>query len=205
MAEGLRERKMRLTRQQMEQAAVDIAYEEGVSAVTVDRVCAAALVSRSTFFNYFSSLEQAIFGAPLDYDPELTTRILTEWSRDLVVAASLIVLESVRGQADNPITQRRVALFAREPGVASAVSWSSHTSRERLVKVLTEWLDEHPSDERLPGIANETEARLTVGLSILAGDEVQRHVKEVDGELVIEPELYRAVRKQLTDIITPSE
>lgn len=204
MTEGLRERKMRLTREQLEKAAVDIAYEEGVSAVTVDRVCAAAMVSRSTFFNYFPSLEQAIFGGPLEYDPALTSRILTEWSNDLVVAASLIVMESVRGQSDNPVTQRRVALFSREPGVTSAVSWASTTSRERLVSVIVDWLNEHPTNERLPGVPHETEARLTVGLSILMGDEVQRHVKVVDGELVIDPELFRAARRQLNAIVTPT-
>ena len=55
MADGLRQRKMLLTRRRMEQAAVDLAYEEGIASVTVDRICEIAMVSRSTFFNYFPS------------------------------------------------------------------------------------------------------------------------------------------------------
>lgn len=204
MSEGLRERKMRLTRLQMEQAAVDIAYAEGVRAVTVDRVCEAAMVSRSTFFNYFTTLEQAIFGAPLEYEPALTDRILTERSGDLVVASSLIVMESVRGQAENPVTKKRLALFAREPGITSSVSWSSTESRDRLVAVLAAWLDAHPADARLTGTPHETEARLAVGLSIALGDEAQRHVREIDGELGIELETFRDIRSKLTALVTPS-
>ena len=76
MTEGLRERKMRIARRTMEEAAVGLAYDDGVQAVTVDRVCAIAMVSRSTFFNYFPSLEHAIFGPALTYDLALTERIL---------------------------------------------------------------------------------------------------------------------------------
>ncbi len=201
MPEGLRERKMRLTRRRMEQAAVDLAYEGGIQSVTVELICEAAMVSRSTFFNYFPSLEEAIFGAPLEYDPALTERLLTAHGDDLVVAASLIVTESVRGQADDDITQRRLALFAREPGTTTAVSWASDVSRERLVTVIAEWLDSHPEAARLKGGDTTTEARLIVALSIAVGDEGIRELQEVDGRLVIDPESYRRARRRLTTIL----
>lgn len=200
MAEGLRERKRRAARHAMESAAVDIAYEEGVRAVTVDRVCEKAIVSRSTFFNYFTSLEAAIFGSALEYDPELTDQILTRHSDDLVTAGSLIVMESVRRAADESITQRRLALFMREPGTTSAVSWSSHESREGLVAVIEAWLDAHPDDARLSAGDHATEARLTVGLSIALGDEVQRHAREVDGVVIIEPEAFDVARRHMAEI-----
>src|SRR5690606_10722322 len=122
MAEGLRERKVRLTRRRIEKAAVDFAYEGGIKSVTVEQICDAAMVSRSTFFNYFPSLDQAIFGPPLEYDPALTERLLTTHSDDLVVAASLIVTESVRGESDDAVTRRRLALCAREPGTTPELS-----------------------------------------------------------------------------------
>lgn len=200
MTEGLRERKMRASRRAMERAAVDIAYEEGVSAVTVDRVCAEAMVSRSTFFNYFSSLEQAIFGATLEYDPELTERILTKHHDDLVLGACLIVIASVRGDEADTVKQRRLALFLREPGTTSAVSWASHGSREGLVKVIEAWLDAHPEDAKLDDTDHATEARLTVGLSIALGDEVQRHAREVDGEVTIDAELFPAARRRMAGV-----
>ena len=205
MVEGLRERKMRAARRSMERAAVDIAYEEGIAAVTVDRVCAAALVSRSTFFNYFASLDQAIFGSPLEYDPQAAERILERHSGDLMIAACLIVMDAVRGQSDDEVTRGRFALFVREPGTVNAVSWASHESRERLVLVIQTWLDRHPADARLPGADHSTEARLTVGLSIALGDEVLRHVREVDGEFPVDLAALQEARRRIAAISVPAD
>lgn len=205
MTEGLRELKRRAARRAMESAAVDIAYDEGVRAVTVERVCAAAMVSRSTFFNYFASLEEAIFGSALDYDPQLTDRILARHCDDLVVAASVIVMESVRGKPDDPVTRRRLALFMREPGITNAVSWASHESRERLVAVIAAWLEAHPEHARLSDADHAAEARLTVSFSIALGDEVQREAREVDGEVVIDVEAFRTARRRMAAICAAAE
>ncbi len=200
MAEGLRERKRRAAHRAMETAAVRIAYAEGVDAVTVDRICAAAMVSRSTFFNYFTSLEVAIFGSALVYDRELTDRILSDHSDDLVIAASLIVMHSVRGAPDDEVAKQRFALFAREPGVSTAVSWSSHTSRERLIDVIEQWLDDHPEHARSDDDDHRIEARLTVGLSIVLGDEAARHLVEIDGDLQINLDQMRSARRRMAGI-----
>lgn len=205
MPDGLRERKRRAAKRVMEGAAVQLAYDEGVSAVTVERVCAAAMVSRSTFFNYFTALEQAIWGSALDYDPELTDGILARYPHDLVVAASLIVMESIRGQADDVVTQRRFALLAREPGIASKISWASHESRERLIAVIAAWLNAHPECARLTDADHATEARLTVTLSIALGDEVLRHVREVDGEFPIDYAVFHEARRRMAAISQPLE
>ncbi|WP_258374309.1 TetR/AcrR family transcriptional regulator [Curtobacterium sp. MCBD17_032] len=59
---GLRERKRRATRLAIQRAALRIAIEHGLAAVTVDEVSRRADVSPRTFFNYFPSKEQAILG-----------------------------------------------------------------------------------------------------------------------------------------------
>jgi AcrR family transcriptional regulator len=59
---GLRERKRRATRLAIQQAALRIAIEHGLAAVTVDEVSRRADISPRTFFNYFPSKEQAILG-----------------------------------------------------------------------------------------------------------------------------------------------
>ena len=59
---GLRERKRRATRLAIQQAALRIAIEDGLAAVTVDEVSRRADISPRTFFNYFPSKEQAILG-----------------------------------------------------------------------------------------------------------------------------------------------
>lgn len=201
MSGGLRQQKMRATRLAMEQVAVDIAYEEGIPAVTVERICARAKVSRSTFFNYFPTLEYALYGAPLEYDPQLTNAVLEEYHHDLVSASSLIVMRSVRSSSDNEVARKRYALFVRYPGTTSRVSWNADTSRNGVIKVIREWLEAHPEHARLPHLPAETEARLSVHLSILLGEELQRHAIEVDGEYVIAPDAHREVQEQLAALI----
>lgn len=198
---GLRERKKRATEQAIEGAAVDIAFNEGIDAVTVDRVCDIAMVSRSTFFNYYTSREEAIFGRPLEYDRERTSAILEKNGSDLIVSASEIVIDAVRGDEKDPIKKRRLQLFLREPGTTTRVSWASPTSRERLEEVLVEWLDEHPELASLPNRDHAAEARLIVGLSVILGDEVMRDVRIAKGEIKIRPEQFRAVLERLAYVV----
>ncbi|SDQ71092.1 transcriptional regulator, TetR family [Curtobacterium sp. UNCCL20] len=65
---GLRERKRRATRLAIQQAALRIAIEDGLPAVTVDEISRRADVSPRTFFNYFPNKEAAILGE----DPTLS-------------------------------------------------------------------------------------------------------------------------------------
>jgi len=204
MTEGLREKKMRVARRAMEEAAVGIAYEEGVHAVTVDRICEVAMVSRSTFFNYFPSLEHAIFGSALVYEPVLTERILSVHRDDLVIAASRIVMETVRGQGDDELLRKRFALFAREPGTATKVSWAAGTSRAGLQDVIENWLDAHPASARLANADHATEARMIVNFSITLGDEVMRLVGEDGGDFPFDPAVFRTVRERMRALSVPA-
>lgn len=61
-APGLRERKRLATRLAIQQAALRIAIDHGLGAVTVDEISRRADVSPRTFFNYFANKEQAILG-----------------------------------------------------------------------------------------------------------------------------------------------
>jgi AcrR family transcriptional regulator len=57
---GLRERKKQATRAALADAAWTLAAEHGVAAVTIEEIARAADVSPRTFFNYFSSKEEAV-------------------------------------------------------------------------------------------------------------------------------------------------
>lgn len=57
---GLRERKKLETRRAIRQSALDLALEHGLENVTVEAIAEGAGVSSRTFFNYFSSKEEAL-------------------------------------------------------------------------------------------------------------------------------------------------
>jgi AcrR family transcriptional regulator len=66
MSTGLRDRKKIETRRAIAGAALRLTLEHGPDGVTIEQISEAADVSPRTFFNYFSSKEEAILGI----DPE---------------------------------------------------------------------------------------------------------------------------------------
>ena len=61
-APGLRERKKRQTQHDLQQAAIDLVAAHGFDRVTIDDIAAAAAVSKTTFYRYFSTKEDALLG-----------------------------------------------------------------------------------------------------------------------------------------------
>ncbi|MFG2071347.1 DNA-binding transcriptional regulator, AcrR family [Nonomuraea maritima] len=73
---GLRERKKAETRQAVHEAALRLAVEHGLDAVTVEMIVDAANISRRTFSNYFAGKEDAVL-----YGEEQRIRRLLELVR----------------------------------------------------------------------------------------------------------------------------
>jgi AcrR family transcriptional regulator len=106
-AVGLRERKKRATRAALADAALRLCVEHGFDGVTVEQVATDAGVSLRTFFNYFSSKEEAVVAGD-------------------VATAAAFVAAFERRPADEPVLDAlRSAL----------VEISDHVDRERAAQL----------------------------------------------------------------------
>jgi AcrR family transcriptional regulator len=106
-APGLREQKKAETRAALRAAALRLFQEYDPSAVTVNDICAAAHVSKRTFFNYFETKEEALFA----WDRELTEQLVTSLA--------------ARPPEEPPLTALRRAFAATLPSIDTETDWGA--------------------------------------------------------------------------------
>ncbi|QNE35729.1 TetR/AcrR family transcriptional regulator [Leifsonia shinshuensis] len=119
-APGLRERKKAQTRADLERAAVELVLARDLDDVTVDDICARVPVSHRTFFNYFDSKEDALFGVRRAWgDRSLVTERLQEAYDGSVVAAVIQTLFRAlpAETADPALHEARMLIASRNPGL----------------------------------------------------------------------------------------
>ncbi|MFG3284766.1 TetR/AcrR family transcriptional regulator [Streptomyces sp. NPDC048111] len=98
MAEGLRERKKRETRQRISDLATGLFLERGFEAVTIAEIAEVADVSVNTVYNYFPAKEDLF----LDRSKGIVDR-LSRWvrGRDAGESAATAVLRELRGEVES--------------------------------------------------------------------------------------------------------
>ncbi|MET9355621.1 TetR/AcrR family transcriptional regulator [Streptomyces sp. NPDC006617] len=213
MAEGLRERKKRQTRQYISDVATGLFLERGFEAVTVAEVADAANVSVNTVYNYFPAKEDLF----LDRSKGVVDR-LSRWVRGRRdgESAARAVLRELREEVES--VSPRIGLmdgYARFMGVIHA----SPALRSRLWAIGQEVQDnlEHtlreetgaPDDDPVPSLMAGQVSWLhgtvmaTIGRRLMAGGkpaEVSRDIlvllDEME-ELLSEKVLNYAVRGAL--------
>ena len=95
---SLREQKRLETRLRIEDAATKLVDEQSFSAVTIERICEVAGISRRTFFNYFDSKESAVLGAPsTEFTEEMREFFLTEPTTSMVGLVLQLVRQHMEG------------------------------------------------------------------------------------------------------------
>ncbi|HEY2222607.1 helix-turn-helix domain-containing protein, partial [Actinomycetospora sp.] len=95
---GRRERKKQATRAALSEAAVRLSLEHGVENVTVEQIADDADVSLRTFFNYFSSKEEAVVAGDAARGEVLVERFRARPdSESILTALRVAVLAHVDG------------------------------------------------------------------------------------------------------------
>jgi AcrR family transcriptional regulator len=138
MREGLRERKKAETHQALAKAALDLADRLGPDGVTVEAIADAAGVSPRTFFNYFSSKEDAIVGiAPAQSSAllaDLLSRPEAEPPLDALRAVMLAAAERLQAVGDDWVIRHR--LIQRHHSLAvTRASWFAEVERRMTEEI----------------------------------------------------------------------
>ncbi|MEU4804256.1 TetR family transcriptional regulator [Actinosynnema sp. NPDC023587] len=179
---GLRERKKPVTRTALADAALRLCVDHGVDGVTVEQVAREAGVSLRTFFNYFSSKEEAVVGAFVRRPAaEPVLEALRQALGELVPARfDRVKLEQMRVLRRTPslLPHLMSAFHAQEKALADAVAarvgadpeadlypaMFAATVPATLRVVITWWLD---TDDRRPPayLIGTVVARLDAGFA----------------------------------------
>ena len=115
---GLREHKRERTIRVIQDAALDLFIEKGFEATTVDEIAVRAEVSKATFFRYFASKGDVVFGADGYWSDALRQCILSRPPAEAdVVAAARAIRENWLPMLD----PARVARQTRAVGTSSVL------------------------------------------------------------------------------------
>lgn len=160
----------------IENAATSLVLENGYDCVTVDEICAAAEVSKRTFFNYVPSKEAAVIGSTPDAVSAGDRAAFLDSAEPDVPGALLrlfLAAFAAARTADNAQTatlaQRRRAIFHANPDLGAARMTASSRFQLQLVDLVTEHFERNPSLRRLTGVPAEAEARACVALVAASG------------------------------------
>ncbi|MGW0336548.1 TetR/AcrR family transcriptional regulator [Streptomyces sp. NPDC003011] len=210
MAEGLRERKKRQTRQYISDVATGLFVERGFDAVTVAEIAEAADVSVNTVYNYFPAKEDLF----LDRSAGVVDR-LARWvrARGTGESAAAAVLRELRDEVE--AVSPRLGLFSgysrfmRVIHDAPALRSRLWAIGQEVLENLEEALREEtgaPADDPMPGLIAGQVAWVhqtvmsVIGREMMTGrnpDEVSREVllllDDIE-ELLSEKVLNYAVR-----------
>ena len=105
----------------VERVALDLALEHGYDVVTVEMICDAALVSQSTFFNYFGSKERAVLGPePRPLDEERLAAFAAGSGDALTGLMLLLVADWPKTPAERRLLLARLDLTERTPALRAA-------------------------------------------------------------------------------------
>lgn len=130
----------------------DLILEQGYEETTVDDVCAAAEISRSTFFRYFRSKEEALFGASADAGRFLRDALAARPADEAPWVAMRRALNPLIDQYEghDEHTRRVTRLIVNTPALAALHREKNASWRELLRPEIARRLGADPTDPTDP-------------------------------------------------------
>ena len=150
----------------LERIAIDLALEQGYERATVEAICAAGMVSRRTFFNYFGTKEGAFIGPPTPDPAEQATNAFVHRGSNNIVTdlARTMTATALEHEADNDLMLRRSRLIQTTPELWEAMTARMRDSEDLFVALV---LRRFAADGRSKDSSNdEAEARMIVALGM---------------------------------------
>jgi AcrR family transcriptional regulator len=160
---GLRERKKAQTRQALTAAAIRLSAEKGSpDRVTVEEISEAAEVSPRTFFNYFSSKEEAILGVDPERRATLRSELELRPADESPVEALRAALHagSEDFEVNGELWAQRLQLVRDHPTLSSGYVASFADFERGLVEAMAARLGMDPDTDLYPAVV--VSAALTV-------------------------------------------
>lgn len=153
---GRRERKKQATRCAIKDAALRLALERGVDDVTVEEITEAADVSPRTFFNYFSSKEEALVGEAAEAEQEIRDALARRPADEPALAMLRAVLTQTWGahldRAERETTLARQRLVRQNPSLLPRQLAKFAAVERTLAEAVAQRLGARQEDDTRPAL-----------------------------------------------------
>jgi AcrR family transcriptional regulator len=134
---GLRERKKEQTRRALEDAALDLFERQGFDHTTVEEIAAVCDVSPRTFFRYFATKDQVLFGDEGEFSEMLADLEQRPADEPPLRSVRAVVDAKIESSADEPDRLvRRARVIAATPSLQIHGPYAEFAKLEAVVDAL---------------------------------------------------------------------
>ena len=152
MTSGLRERKKLATRRALHEAALRLVAERGLEHVSVDDIAERADVSPRTFFNYFSSKDDAVLGLDPEASAHQAAAFLARPADETPVQALRAVARSQAAEmaTDTELWPLRLKVIDSTPALLARLAAAFGEGERVLAAAIAERVDSRPGVDAYP-------------------------------------------------------
>ncbi|MGW7078371.1 TetR/AcrR family transcriptional regulator [Streptomyces sp. NPDC054866] len=156
--EDRRQRKARLTREALADAAIDLILEHGLAAVTVEAIAERADVTRRTFSRHFGGKEAAALDFTRADGDRINAALRTRPADEPPLAAYRAAVRDWLADPESPGPHRRarwrelLALVDTEPALFAAYERVRVDAQDESVRIIADRLGTDPARDQRPAV-----------------------------------------------------